>query len=751
MAVNSRRMKRKYFLIPLVATVAFVSACKEKAKPDESSTDGNQPTSGETSTTAVTDPEPIKATATPEKRAAKLGFAKHLPKSIVKYDAVFDGKKAFRELLKTPIGVFVLERLADEDIALEDLMENEELAGQIAMYAEEYFTAYGSGTNESFDLAINLFDRLAYYGGRVGVHIADGFVRDGEDYSPQGPEEFLSGPLKGAPKELVKMFADFDMPAVYQGAKSSDSDMRDMLEGQMNEVTSVFAMVGEASEPVTIQKAGAEFTGYKLVGAKLAEMIDEDTQEEMQEIFSAEDVKSFIDALKEKTIVCVTGVVGDYVIFFIGRSEDDFELTENVADSMCANNEIVFLDPYLDKNIISVGLANTATVQTSGNLDALAFRLIGSLTEGLRDGLGDAGSLGDTQDIEALLGNITEQGEKLAAMFSSTDLGYVAYIENGLKAEGFGGGNIPSIDFSQKHTLESLGEGEKTLLFANWTNNEDYNAKVMDYVDSLGETAYLLTKRVAALDVDDGDFREFREAVGLFDEHFKSDAVNIWTALRGDLADGLGGESAIVIDMNGSLPKVPNVPAPLLKEGKMPRISYVSVVDDRSKLQSSWGKVNASAESILKTISEMAGEEIPMQVPMSSEKDGLKTWFVPIPFQNDDFVPSVSVSDELFFVSTSKNFSEGLAERFKSGKAGRQGAWLHVDFKQLGGFASEWLGIVEKNLEEIAPNESSREDFTENKPMIENALKAFATLDSLTLHTRREGGRTRVSLHLKAE
>lgn len=746
-------MKRKYFLIPVVAGAVILSACKDKSTSESSGSSSADTSSGSTATSQVAPtPEPVKPSATPEKRAEKLGFAKHLPKSISKYDAVFNGKKALEEFLKTPIGVFVLERMADEGMSLDDLMENEQMAAQIAMYSEEYFTAYGNGTGESFDLVMQLLNRLAYYGGRTGVHFADGFVREGEGYEPKGPQELLSGPLKGGPKELVKMFAEFEMPTFYQGAKVSDADMRDVVAGQMEEVASMFSMAEEASEAITIKRGDFEFTGYKLIGAKLAEQIDDDAMEKMQEVFEAEDVNAFKEALGKKNIVCVSGVVGDYVVLFLGKSEDELVIAGSVSDSMCANEDIVFLDKYLDKNIIGVGYSDTKVVKSSTNMEAIGFRLLSSLTGGLRDGLGDAKSLGDTGDIEALLGSITDQGKELAGMFSAADLGYVAYIEDGLKAEGFGGGNMPSIDFDSKHSLASLEGGDKTLLFANWTSNEAYNEKVMEYVDSIGETAYLLTKRVAALDIDDGDFRDFRQGVEMFDKSFRSDAVELWKALRGDLAEGLGGESALVVDMNGALPKVPNVPDVILKEGKMPRISYVSTVSDRSKLRSSWTRINSSAENILKTISEMAGEEIPMQVPMSSEKDGLKTWFVPIPFQNDDFVPSVSVSDELFFASTSKTFSEGLAERFKSGNGvDRRGAWLHVDFKQLGGFAKEWLDLVEKNLGDIVPGESAQADFRENKPMIEKALKAFSTLDSLTLHTRREAGRTRVSLHLKAE
>ncbi len=748
-------MKRKHLFAFLVAGAVAFTACKEKSTTSSSSEQATSPQEGGSASTeqvVVPSPDPIKPSASVEDRAAKLGFAKHLPKDIVIYDALFDGRKAFDKLIKSSLGEFVLERMADEGMSLDDLEGNESAAIQIAIYSEEYFSAYGRGTTEAFDQGMEFFERLGFYSARFGVFMGDGFVREGDSFSPRGPKPFMEGPFKGAPKELVKMFADFDMPAFYQGSKVSDAETRDLVVAQMEQVVSMLGFVGDAAEAINIKRGDAEFSGYKISGAKLAEMIDDNAVEEMREVFELEDIEAFKKALASKSIVGATGVVGDYVILFFGQSEDDLVIVDDISDSICVNEDIVFMDQYLDKELLSVSFRDAAIVQSIGSIEAVGYRILSSLARGASEGLGAADSLGDTQDIEAILDGLDEQGRKLGSLFSGTDAGYVAYFEDGLKVEGFGGSNMPSFDFDKSQSLTPLAGGDGTLLFANWSSNESYNEKVLEYIDSLGEASYLLTKRVAALDIEDNDFEQFKKGMDIFDQSFRSDTLEIWKALRGDMAAGLGAESALVIDVNGSLPMVPQVPELILKEGKMPRISYVSTVADRGKLQSSWKRLNDSAENILKTVSEMAGEKIPMQVPMSSEKNDLKTWFVPIPFQNDDFVPSVSVSDELFFVSTSKLFSEGLAERFKQGGGeSRKGAWLRVDFKVLHSYAQQWLDLVEKNADEVIPTESMREDFTANKPMIKKAMQAFSSLEDLTIHARSENGRSRMSLHLKVK
>lgn len=743
-------MKRKYLLLPLLSGAVAFTSCKEKTttSPEETTA----PTEKEQSVTSTSKPAPIKATASVEDRAAKLGFAKHLPKNLVSYEAFYNGQKAFEQLLQTPIGAFILERMDEEGLTIEDFTEDEEMAGQLALYGEEYFAAYGKGSPEAAQLAMKFIERAVFYAARTGIFAADVQVRDGE-FDPESPAELLDGPLDGMIKEVVAMFAQAEMPVFYQGSKVSDSDQRELVALQMEQAISFLQGIGdEAVEAITIKRGENEFEGYKISGAKLLELLEEqDAMAAMGGFVPAAELSSFTKSLAEKNLVTVSGVVGDYVILFVGKSEDDFVLVDKVEDSVCANEKIAYVDRYLDKDLLYAGFNSSEMMEGVNSLSAFSYRMIGSAVSGASKGLSDASSLGDTRDVEALLESLADQGKALTSLFSVTDAGYVAYLEDGIKLESYGGPNMPGIDFTKTHAFSPLESGDGTLLFANWTGNESYNQKVMEYVDTLGETSYLMSKRVAALDIDDGEFRQFQQGLGLFDEHFRKDALELWKALRGDLSAGLGAESALVIDINGSFPKVPNVPEPVLKDGKVPRIAYVSQVADRSKLQASWGKINTSVENMFKTVSEMSGQEIPMQVPMSSEKNELKTWFIPIPFQNDDFVPSVSVSDNLFFASTSKTYSESLAESVaKGGAYSRNGAWLHVDFTVLNAYAQDWFKLVEANADDIFPDDSMRDDFMENREKVQKAMKALETLKKMTMHTRREGDRTRVSVHLQA-
>ncbi|NWK56087.1 hypothetical protein HW115_10735 [Verrucomicrobiaceae bacterium N1E253] len=745
-------MKRKYILIPLLSGVVALSACKDKPKAEDTSAPSPEAPASEVNVPDAPKAAPIQPSASVEERAAKLGFAKRLPKDIQYYGAVYNGRKAFEQFMQTGMGEFLMQRMAEEGMDMADLLESDELAAQVASYSEEYFAAYGKGTGEAFDLVLKLYERFAYYGARTGVAMGDGFVADGEDFEPDFEALFKDGYLKDIPKELTAMLGSFDMPSYYQGAKVSDEETREEVFAQLEQSFSILEMMfDDAAEPITIKRGDVEFSGYKVDGKILSEKIDDDTIEEMQEVIDIADIEAFKKTLASKSFVAVNGIMDDYVITFFGQSEEDLVFVDKAEDSLCAHKSMAFVDSYLSKDLLTVGYCEADVMDGVGSLSSIVYRMVGSFANGLKDGLGDASSLGDTQDVEVLLESLSQQGEKLASLFTVSDSAGVVYLEDGIKIEVVGGSNSPALDLDAPHTFSSLEDGSGTLLFANWVDDKDYGQKMLEYMDTLGETTYMVTKRVAALDIDDPDFNEFKQGVEMFDGTFRNDALGIWRALSADLSAGLGGESALVVDVNGSLPKVPNVPKVLLDEGKMPRIGFVSKVDDRSQLQASWKQINTSAEKILKTVSEMVGEEIPMQAPMSSEKNDLKTWFMAIPFQNDDFVPSVSVSDDLFFASTSKMFSESLAAKYQSDNSKRRGCWMKFDFKVLNQYANEWLTLVDKHAEELIPSESAREDFTTNKPMIVKALKSLESLDEMTLHTRKEDGRQRISFQLKAK
>lgn len=752
----------KKYIIPFLFTglLAFIGCNKKSTEPSSESQ----------AKVEVPTPDVSDAEVSPAQRAAKLGFAQYLPANVSAYSAVINGSSVIDRMWKTPVGAVIKERLEQEGISFDDLSDPQaQMSGILqlggAQYGEDYFVAYGESAPKVSKEVIEFSDRVSYYAGRVAVYAGNAAVAGKMAEAMNDPKKVFAKPLKGLPADFIDMFREVDMPSYYQGVKVSGEDSRALVRDQLEAVPNFFSMIEVGVEPLAVERGGAQFEGYKFSGKKMQEELAEGQggmrpmmAPSLQFGMSQQEIDEFIKLIEAKTIVALVGEVHGYVVLFMGSSEDDFVLVDDVEDSLCASDKIKFTDDYLDNDLFTYGFSDGGMGYDLSAIEKICYKLGGSFAKGLSDQLAESDSLGNTQEIEVILDNIDKQARGLAAMFKEADAGYVAYLEDGIKVEMQGGSNMPQYDMQSAHTLAPISQGEGQVLFANWATNPQYNEGLMTLIDRFVEVSYLMSKQVlpllasrAAADEGNADFIQYNASLQMFDQMFSKDLLDVWQALRTNMAEGLGAETALVIDVNGSLPKVPMLPKAIIEGGKMPRVAYVSTVDDREKLQASWTRLNTALESLLKKASEMTGAEIPMQVPMSSEKDGLKTWFVPIPFQNDDFVPSVSVSDDLFFATTSKRFAEGLSSlAAKGGGESRQGVWLDVDMKVLHSYAEQWLKLIEENAAEFM-SDVELEDFNANKEMIETTLSALGMMDSLTYHMRQEDGVTRTSMHLKTK
>ena len=184
------------------------------------------------------------------------------------------------------------------------------------------------------------------------------------------------------------------------------------------------------------------------------------------------------------------------------------------------------------------------------------------------------------------------------------------------------------------------------------------------------------------------------------DELFRPKLLALWDILKNRLQAGLGSESAVVVDLKGSMPKIPGVPNVLSANGKVPRILVGYTVTDRALVSQAWDEMVPVINDIAKSIpGQEQGAEFQLPDPVTSEKGDLKTHFITLPFTSNDFLPSVSVSDKLFFMSTSKNLSEDIAANAKPGE--KTGMLLNMNFDALRAFGKDWLRLVMENTEEV--------------------------------------------------
>jgi hypothetical protein len=775
------KMKYKIWCLGSAFVLSSVS-CKEKPK-EAASTAGEATAAVE----AVVEKakEVVAPTPTPslsvEERAAKLGFAKHLPADTELVMSVYNVEQAAEQFKALKLYGFFEEMQGaammdvQEEMLDEDVMEDEDVVPEVEqgeddlaveeapmeevmgeapspwmLLGQEITIAMGKSTGEQTANLLTMNRRMGYFQAKAFGKAAQVYAKSGdmEEFSAIMTEETEEGLLKNMLEDSesgIALLEKAEMPPLYIAFRAKEGELEQaaqLINGSMG----MFAMAGEMAAPVEFEAGGSKFAGYKLLGAKMAEMMEAD-RESLDESIGAKSADGVIAALGKKNLIVATGTVGEYVVMMIGGSEESLKLAADAKESLVGTDALNFADSYADKKLLTLIYGEKemwdTMVEAAGGISSYAL--------GMRDGISGGGGLGETRDLEGMLQIVADREKDLLALGGANDLGMLAYTEQGLKIESFGGYDKGAVDWDAKTTLSHLGDGSDNMIFLNIPSNAAYDEKMGEYAEAIVETMYAATVKFAELEIEAPEMEEMRQYTKMFDTQFREDLVGLYGALSGSMSEGLGNEMAFVMDLKGNMPAIPGIPQKVVDEAKAPRMTLLAPVKDRAKLKESWQKVNSHTTALLAKVSEMSGEKMPMQKPISSEKDGMTTWFFSFPFFQDDFLPSVTVSDKWFAASTSKTQATDLMSKAAAGGEAGDGVEFRVNFNALTTYAGEMLDMVDKNSAEIFPEESALEDFNSNKEQMRKLITACGDFDSMKWTARKENGIMRTSIHFKTK
>jgi hypothetical protein len=781
------KMRAFFWFIPALAVA--LSACKKKEpvtpEPPVAEEGAHAQAPGDGSGPGDA-PAPPSAGLSAEERAARLGFARHLPQDIEALAAFHNGGKIAEKFQASQVWKVISagmgggmgmgggfdpgfepdidiemddeddlmpEEEQDEEITEDDSLEADEpaMAAPLSpgeLLGMEVTIAMGASTGDQLGHLLTLNRRSSYYQMRALAKFVTRAVEDGGMQPGTGAFQNSLGvdmipQLLNDEESGVALLEKLGMPPLYIAMRVEPAQLAAAAQ-QISEPLQMLASLGEMVEPVEIERNGSKFSGYRIIGTEVAKLMAAQ-REDMDETLGAETVDRLIKVVETKDIVVLSGTLGDYVVLFAGASAEDFKPAASVTDSYVATDALAFTDACVGKELVAV---------MSGRKEMLATMManaggIADMAKGIRDGMAGGAGLGETRDLEALLDIVVEREAALRKFTMIDGYGTVAFMEDGLKIESFGGISSGMLDLKTPARLAGLGDSEDVVLFINATSDAAYDEKARAYFESLLETAYAMTMKVAELPDDRGN-EEFKQMAQLFDTQYRTDIVSLWDALGNDFSSGLGTEGAMIIDMKGTMPAVPGVPKAILDNGRIPRIAVVSTVNDRAKIASAWDKTNSALTNLLAKASEMTGTEIPMQKPISSEKNGFTTWFISMPFFNDEFLPSVTVGDEWFAVTTSKTHALELLDQASKAEEGAGGMVFRMNFKPLQNYARQTLELVENNSAEIFGDDASQlESFNSSKKDILKLIEAMDDLDSLSVRAFLEGSVRRSSVHFK--
>jgi hypothetical protein len=729
-------------------------------------------------------PAPEPPAPEPVDRAQALGFARFIPADAEALVSFHQGKKLIGEIQRTPLWSAIESEIDapifDDAEAFEDPGEFDDLQGileedegfnapptisPIDFFGTEVTLALGPESAGRVAGFLNFNRRSTYFQMRA---LAAAMSANGGDPEIDPFATGMAGLMFGMISEMygdllndgaaIAGLQAFRMPSIYFAVRAEGDNLA-AVHDMISQPVQFFSMFGEAVAPAEIEHAGNTFRGYRLIGKDIAKLLEED-RESMEESLGREPVRVLMDFISTREIVAVSGTIEDYAVAFFGSSIDDFKLAATPAESIAASPALAFADPVLNHPLHAIvygakGLTEALTASTAALAD---------YADGLGDGFATHDRDGRNRDLVAMLQLVSDRERALRSLATRETTGITVVNDDGLRID-MQGGHSGMLDFTTPSRFAALADVPDTAVFFNMTTDPRHRDRSLAYQEALFQAAHTLMLRVMdvperAFDPEDEEgmemaaydpFAEIREMSTLIEGDFRPHLIHLWQAVAHDMRKGLGNETAIVVDLKGTMPEIPDVPKALVENTKAPRVTMLSQVADRASLVGSWQTIQQSATHLVDRIAEMNDKEIPMPKPVHSKSDGFTTWFMPLPWFNDEFLPSVTLDDRWFAMGTSRNQALDLLGRLDAlDTRSGGGLRLHVNFRVIA--ESQRAEIANAKAKRDAILETGEIDGEELDRIVadwESLTATLEQLDTFDIRCWQDEGLTRTRVHLR--
>jgi len=608
----------------------------------------------------------------------------------------------------------------------------DEVRAKFGQYAgKDAFFSIGAGGAEQIGI---LMEAYGIYNAATYRMLMQGLASGGGlEAAGMSPETMIKDVLRAEDGKLLDLLEKLQMPPILAGTRITGG--AEEVLGQLAEAE------GQLPPVVVVSEEEIEGVGkFKIwsVAAKdaLGENERSQLRDQLDDAALSERVEKIIDG---KKLEFAYGLVGDTLLVSLGSDHAHLKLAVEPEESLLAAPAFAFADRFAGKKLFAYAYTSEEVLATMNRPEQI-LDLTKSI-QGLVVSLAENGM--DLGEVGGLVGKLGEQFVAMAQRGQKSALA-VAYLEEGIRYESIGGYDNPALDTEAKLVFADAIPSD-AFLSVNAVSTAKSEEQSIALLETLGQLAYAGGKAFGGISGDPNAVEQFNQ----MDALFRPKLLALWEILRNKLEAGLGSEVAFVVDLKGSMPKIPGVPNVLSANGKVPRILMAQTVKDRALVSQAWDEMVPVINDIAKSIpGQEQGAEFQLPDPVTSEKGELKTHFITLPFTSNDFLPSISISDKLFFMSTSKNLSEDIAATAKPGE--KTGMVASVNFDALRAFGNDWLRLVMENTEEVFGGDQFQADsFRENASTIDQVLEMSQALHRLDARVFVEDGQWRASAHLK--
>ena len=561
---------------------------------------------------------------------------------------------------------------------------------------QDAFFGFGKGTAAHLERLTEIteaFNKISYELAGSELLSELGFGGDAGSDPEKLIKDLLIQLLSAEDGKFEKTLTELQLPAFIAGSKVGDG-MAAQLVNQLSALEDQLPPFVLTSEFDVAE--GVKFSSWSI---KAKDVFDDSAREQLRQAMGEKDLAEKLEKIIDSKKVEISfGALGDYLIVGFGPDHSHIKFVDKEEDSLMALSDFQFANSYADKKILAYNYLSKSALDAFSPPKQFSS-LANDVTELLKL-INEEGI--DLKKMIPLVSKLGGQLDKATQVTWDSTAG-VLYRENGLKWASVGGSSIPGVDAETPLRLAPAVLEDAFLLINSAEDPESRKNSIATF-----ETVAEIIHGIGTTAIQVQGDQQVAEIFQMFDQMLRPKLLKVWNIFTTKVANGLGSEGGIVIDLKGSMPKVPGVPAEFIKDGKVPRISIFNSVKNRKHLAEAWEQLVPAINEIAAAIpGQEPGQEFQIPDTLSMDGKNLTTHFIGLPFVSNDFLPSLSISDELFFLTTSKKASDELAAAILENKDKEiNGLVLKVNVQELIQFAKAWISLIEKNEDLVNDDEA---------------------------------------------
>jgi hypothetical protein len=361
-----------------------------------------------------------------------------------------------------------------------------------------------------------------------------------------------------------------------------------------------------------------------------------------------------VKRLLSRRLECVLGWADDYFILSVGSDSAHLRFAANEDQSLLALDGMRQGAPHFGHPVRFVSYASAEAIRPM-----LAGIRVTPFFERLRPMLEPILKTPDLNEIGAALGTLDKKSEALEPE-KIDPLFLFGWVENGLRAEGYGGVHSPA--FSQDRPQRITGSlPDGAVLWWRAAKNLDYDRRLGVWFEELCTVAWGLWHKYGVERLPEAQ----RPAYALSEQLVLPKLLEVYRITRDEFSKGLGPDEAFALDLKGKMPPLPNVAQALVEQPLLPRFTWLRSIADPAAIEksaASYGAVMTQSMALMPPQVQMMG---PLLTPVSAEREGMRFYTLPAITLQGDLVPHVAMGQALWAAGTSPEFTGAVARAAK--------------------------------------------------------------------------------------